>query len=50
MMWLFIHILFLIGFRSRAAVMVDWAWAWLTWERSARVVIGARRDDNPDVA
>ena len=40
LMWLFIHILFLIGFRSRVAVMFEWAWAWLTWERSARVVIG----------
>jgi NADH dehydrogenase len=36
--WLFAHIYFLIGFRNRLTVMVDWAWAYLTYERSARVV------------
>ncbi len=36
--WLFAHIWFLIGFRNRLVVMMDWAWAYLTYERSARVV------------
>ncbi len=36
--WLFAHIWFLIGFRSRIVVMVDWAWAYFTYERGARVV------------
>ena len=36
--WLFAHIYFLIGFRNRMMVMVDWAWAYFTYERSARVV------------
>jgi NADH dehydrogenase len=36
--WLFAHIYFLIGFRNRLTVMVDWAWAYATYERSARVV------------
>ena len=36
--WLFAHIYFLIGFRNRLTVMVDWAWAYVTYERSARVV------------
>ena len=36
--WLFAHIYFLIGFRNRLMVMVDWAWAYVTYERSARVV------------
>lgn len=36
--WLFAHIYFLIGFRSRLIVMVEWAWAYVTYERSARVV------------
>jgi NADH dehydrogenase len=36
--WLFAHIYFLIGFRNRLIVMVDWAWAYFTYERSARVV------------
>jgi NADH dehydrogenase len=36
--WLFAHIYFLIGFRNRLTVMIDWAWAYWTYERSARVV------------
>jgi NADH dehydrogenase len=36
--WLFAHIYFLIGFRNRLVVMMDWAWAYWTYERSARVV------------
>ena len=36
--WLVAHIYFLIGFRNRLFVVVDWAWAYFTYERSARVV------------
>ncbi|MEO8152440.1 MAG: NAD(P)/FAD-dependent oxidoreductase [Rhizobacter sp.] len=36
--WLFAHIYFLIGFRNRLVVMIDWAWAYFTFERHARVV------------
>jgi NADH dehydrogenase len=36
--WLFVHIYFLIGFRSRIVVMLDWAWAYFSFERSARVI------------
>ena len=36
--WLFAHVYFLIGFRNRLIVMMDWAWAYFTFERSARVV------------
>ena len=36
--WLFAHIYFLIGFRSRLIVLVEWAWAYFTYERGARVV------------
>jgi NADH dehydrogenase len=37
--WLLVHIFFLIGFRNRAAVMLEWAWAYLTYQRSARVIL-----------
>ena len=40
--WLAAHIYFLIGFRNRLVVMIDWAWAYWTFERSARVVIDAK--------
>ncbi len=40
--WLFAHIYFLIGFRNRLIVMLEWAWAYFTFERSARVVAQPR--------
>jgi len=36
--WLFVHIYFLIGFRNRLIVLFDWAAAYFTFERHARVV------------
>ncbi len=36
--WLFIHILFLIGFRNRILVMIQWAWSYLTFQRGARLI------------
>ena len=38
--WLFIHILFLIGFRNRLLVMIQWAWSYFTYERGARLITG----------
>jgi NADH dehydrogenase len=38
--WLFIHILYLIGFRNRVLVLFQWAWAFLTFQRGARVITG----------
>jgi len=38
--WLTAHIFFLIGFRNRLVVLIDWAWAYWTSERSARIVVG----------
>lgn len=40
MAWLFVHILFLIGFRNRLLVMIQWAWSYLTWQRGARLITG----------
>ena len=38
--WLFIHILFLIGFRNRVLVFIQWAWSYFTYERGARLITG----------
>jgi len=38
--WLFVHIFFLIGFRNRILVMIQWAWSYLTFERGARLITG----------
>jgi NADH dehydrogenase len=39
-MWLLVHVIPLIGFRSRLMVMREWAWAYFTRERSARLITG----------
>src|SRR5580658_2943601 len=39
--WLFVHILFLIGFRNRVLVLIQWAWSYFTYERSARLITGS---------
>jgi NADH:quinone reductase (non-electrogenic) len=41
--WLFIHIFFLIGFRNRIIVMIQWAWSYFTYERGARLITGDDR-------
>jgi NADH dehydrogenase len=38
MMWLFVHILYLVGFRNRIAVVFNWAWSYLTFKRGARLI------------
>ena len=39
-LWGIVHIFFLIGFRSRMAVFLNWIWAWLTYGRGARLITG----------
>lgn len=41
--WLFIHIFFLVGFRNRIIVMIQWAWSYFTYDRSARLITGESR-------
>jgi NADH dehydrogenase len=38
LLWLFVHIMFLIGFRNRASVMLQWAVSYLTYQRSVRLI------------
>lgn len=42
--WLFLHVFFLIGFRNRIIVMMEWFWAYMTRERSARLITGDAQD------
>ena len=39
LLWLGAHIFFLIGFRNRLVVLIDWAWAYWTFQRYARIVL-----------
>jgi len=36
--WLFVHLIFLIGFRNKLAVLLDWAYSYLAYKRGARIV------------
>jgi NADH dehydrogenase len=40
MAWLFIHIFFLIGFRNRLLVLLEWAWTYFAVQRGARLITG----------
>jgi len=40
LMWLFVHIFFLIGFRNRFIVIVEWAWTYVRNDRGARLITG----------
>ena len=39
LLWLFVHIMYLAGFRNRLVVLLDWAWAYVTYNRAARIIL-----------
>jgi NADH dehydrogenase len=41
--WLFVHLFFLIGFRNRFMVVLDWAWAYITYNQGARLITNQPR-------
>ena len=43
--WLLLHLLYLVGFRNRTSVLLNWAWSYATQERGPRLIFGA---DAPD--
>ena len=49
-LWLGVHILYLIGFRNRLLVMVQWAWAYFTYEHGARIITPQMREPRPTYA
>ncbi len=40
LMWIFIHLLYIVQFQNRLLVMLQWAWLYLTFDRSARLITG----------
>ena len=40
LLWLFIHIMYLVGFENRVLVLVQWAYSYLTHGRTARLITG----------
>ena len=45
--WLLVHIYYLIGFRNRLLVLIQWAWAYLTFSRGARLIVHKECRLNP---
>jgi NADH dehydrogenase len=43
--WLFLHILYLAGFRNRISVLIEWAYSYFTYERGARLITARARTD-----
>ena len=39
-MWVFVHVMYLIGFRNRVLEMLQWAWAYATYQRGIRLITG----------
>jgi len=37
--WLGLHLLYLVGFRNRTNVLINWMWNWVTWERGVRLIL-----------
>ena len=46
--WLIAHVFFLIGFRNRLVVMTNWTWAYWTYQRAARIILGDPPTDSKD--
>jgi NADH:quinone reductase (non-electrogenic) len=42
--WLFVHILYLVGYRNRVIVLINWFWNYITYGRGARLITGRRLD------
>jgi len=41
LLWVFIHLMYLVGFQNRVLVFLQWAWSYLTWNRGARLITGS---------
>ena len=46
--WLVAHLFFLIGFRNRLIVLINWAWSYFTYQRHARIIVGAQESSGDD--
>ena len=49
-LWIFIHILYLAGFRNRATVLIEWAYAYFTYQRGARLLTETEAGSRPPKA
>jgi NADH dehydrogenase len=48
LVWLFLHLMYLVGFRNRLNVLINWGWNYLTYDRSARLIVELSRRRETD--
>jgi NADH dehydrogenase len=46
-MWLFVHLVNVVSFRSRILVLINWAWDYLLFDRPVRLIVRASEDRRP---
>nr|MDQ3080679.1 NAD(P)/FAD-dependent oxidoreductase [Gemmatimonadota bacterium] len=44
LLWLFVHIMYLVGFRNRLSVFIQWGYSYLTYQRGVRLITNVDRD------
>ena len=47
LLWLFVHIMYLVGFRNRISVFIEWAYNYFTYQRGVRLITNAERRRPP---
>lgn len=45
--WMFVHLVSLIGFRNKLVVMINWMWSYFTYDTGIRLIIGRRKENTP---
>lgn len=45
--WMFIHLISLIGFRNRLVVLINWVWSYFTYDNGIRLIIGRKKENTP---
>ena len=46
--WLFVHLIFLVGFRNRLMVLMDWAYSYMSYQKGARLITKAGNTPGED--
>lgn len=48
--WLFVHLIFLVGFKTKVMVLIEWIYSYIIFRRGARLIIGESERERPDEA
>jgi NADH:ubiquinone reductase (H+-translocating) len=48
LVWLFVHLLYLVGFKNRVVVLIEWAYSYVAFKRGSRIIIGGDQSPLPE--